>query len=141
MLPLAGLRVVDLADEKGELCGRALADLGAEVIRVEPPGGAASRRLPPFVADGTLATDGTATDGPTSLYFAMRNAGKRSVTLDIGEQAGRQRLQGLLAEAEILIESTQPGTLERLGLAPALLLEQHPGLVITSISGGATPFM
>ena len=48
MQPLAGLRVVDLADEKGELCGRLLADLGAEVIRVEPPGGAFSRRLPPF---------------------------------------------------------------------------------------------
>jgi crotonobetainyl-CoA:carnitine CoA-transferase CaiB-like acyl-CoA transferase len=123
MLPLAGLRVVDMADEKGELCGRALADLGAEVIRVEPPGGSAARALPPI-----------ANDGKTGLYFAMRNAGKRGVTLDIGEDAGRQRLDGLLAEAEILIESTQPGTLEPLGLAPARLLEKHPGLVITSIS-------
>ncbi len=47
-LPLEGLRVVDLADEKGELCGRMLGDFGAEVIRVEPPGGARSRRIPPF---------------------------------------------------------------------------------------------
>ncbi|HIF99541.1 MAG TPA: CoA transferase, partial [Myxococcales bacterium] len=64
MQPLSGLRVVDLADEKGELCGRLLADLGAEVIRVEPPEGAFSRRLPPF-----------APDGETSLYFGFRNAG------------------------------------------------------------------
>ena len=69
MKPLTGLRVVDASDEKGELCGRLLADLGAEVIRVEPLEGALSRRLPPF-------TD----DGETSLYFAVRNAGKRGAS-------------------------------------------------------------
>ena len=68
--PLSGLRVVDLADEKGELCGRMLADLGADVIRVEPPGGARSRRMPPFPAG-------------ESLYFAYRNLGKRGMTLDL----------------------------------------------------------
>ena len=97
MQPLAGLRVVDLADEKGELCGRVLADYGAEVIRVEPPGGAVSRRLAPL-----------ASDGETSLYFAVRNAGKRGVELDIETEAGRERLHGLLAEADVLIESTMP---------------------------------
>ena len=75
--PLAGLRVVDMADEKGETCGRFLADLGADVIRVEPPGGARSRRLPPF-------------HGTTSLSFAVRNANKRGVTLDLGAP-GRSR--------------------------------------------------
>ena len=60
--PLAGLRVVDLADEKGELCGRLLADLGADVLRVEPPAGARSRALPPFHAG-------------VGLGFAVRNAG------------------------------------------------------------------
>ena len=74
--PLAGLRVVDMADEKGETCGRFLADLGADVIRVEPPGGAASRRLPPF-------------HGATSLSFAVRNANKRGVTLDLGAPGDR----------------------------------------------------
>ena len=72
MQPLSGLRVVALADEKGELCGRLLADLGAEVIRVEPPDGALSRRLPPF-----------APDGETCLYFGYRNAGKRSRVIDL----------------------------------------------------------
>ena len=67
---LDGLRVVDLADEKGEFCGRLLADLGADVVRVEPSEGARSRRLPPF-----------APDGATSLYFALRNAGKRGATM------------------------------------------------------------
>ena len=65
--PLAGLRVVDMADEKGETCGRFLADLGADVIRVEPPGGARSRRLP--------------------LSFAVRNANKRGVTIDLETDA------------------------------------------------------
>ena len=74
---LAGVRVVDMADEKGETCGRFLADLGADVIRVEPPGGARSRRLPPF-------------HGTTSLAFAVRNANKRGVTLDLSG-AGRAR--------------------------------------------------
>lgn len=124
---LSGLRVVDLADEKGELCGRALADLGAEVIRGEPSAGAVSRSLPPFAenADG---------GGQTSLYFAMRNAGKRGAVLDIETEAGRERLHGLLANADVLVESTQPGTLAGLGLAPASLLEKYPSLIVTSIS-------
>ena len=123
MLPLEGLRVVDLADEKGELCGRLLADFGAEVIRVEPPGGAVSRRLAPF-----------APDGRTSLYFALRNAGKRGLVLDPEERAGRERLEALLADADVLIESFAPGRLAALGLAPAELVARHPGLVVTSIS-------
>ncbi|HIL02523.1 MAG TPA: CoA transferase [Myxococcales bacterium] len=123
MQPLSGLRVVDLADEKGELCGRLLADLGAEVIRVEPPGGALSRRLPPF-----------APDGETSLYFGFRNAGKRSRILDLDDRASHANLEALLADADILIESEHPGRLAALGLAPGDLLKRHPHLVITSIS-------
>ncbi len=123
MQPLSGLRVVDLADEKGELCGRLLADLGAEVIRVEPPKGALSRRLPPF-----------APDGETSLYFGFRNAGKRSRVMDIKTEQGRAALEELLADADILIESEHPGSLAPLGLAPAEILGRHPQLVITSIS-------
>jgi crotonobetainyl-CoA:carnitine CoA-transferase CaiB-like acyl-CoA transferase len=123
MQPLAGLRIIDLADEKGELCGRLLGDLGAEVIRVEPPGGAFSRTLPPF-----------APDGKTSLYFGFRNAGKRSRVLDLRAEAGRGELEALLTEADVLIESSHPGTLARLGLAPADLIQRHPQLIITSIS-------
>ena len=123
MQPLEGLRVVDLADEKGELCGRFLCDLGAEVIRVEPPGGARSRRLPPFSGDGG-----------TSLYFATRNAGKRGVVIDVEDAAGRDRLHELLAEADIAIESFAPGFLAARELAPAALLERHPRLILVSIS-------
>jgi len=121
--PLRGLRVVDLADEKGELCGRVLADLGAEVIRLEPPDGALSRTLPPFGPDGT-----------TSLYFAVRNAGKRGAVADLETEAGRSRLDELLGGADILVESSQPGTLRRLGISAEALLAGHPGLVMTSIT-------
>src|SRR5829696_8444367 len=119
--PLAGMRVVDMADEKGETCGRYLADLGADVIRVEPPGGARSRRLPPF-------------HGATSLSFAVRNANKRGVTLDLAAPADRQRLLSLLESADAWIESTRPGRLAALGLGPDAVLARNPELVITSIT-------
>ena len=123
MKPLAGLRVVDLADEKGELCGRLLADLGAEVIRVEPPEGAASRALPPFTPDGAA-----------SLYFAVRNAGKRGVVADLESDAGRARLAGLAADADALVESDRPGVLGALGVGAERLLRENPALVVTSIT-------
>lgn len=123
MKPLSGLRVVDLADEKGELCGRLLADLGADVIRVEPREGAVSRALPPF-----------APGGGASLYFAVRNAGKRGAVIDLATDAGRARLDALLADADVLVESTRPGTLERLGLDAETLRGRHPKLVVTSIT-------
>ena len=122
MGPLSGIRVVDLADEKGELCGRILADLGAEVIRVEPPEGAFSRTLGPFAPDGT------------SLYFAVRNAGKRGVVIDLESESGRTRLDALVADADILVESSHPGTQKRLGLDAESLRARHPELIVTSIS-------
>jgi len=123
MKPLVGMRVVDMANENGEFCGRVLADLGAEVIRLEPPGGAPSRALPPF-----------ANDGETSLFFAVRNAGKRSAIVDLETEAGRARLHALLDDADLVVESTKPGTLARLGLDADSLRERHPGLIVTSIS-------
>ena len=119
--PLDGLRVLDLADQKGELAGRLLADLGADVIRVEPPGGAHSRCLPPF-HDGR------------SLYFAYRNSNKRGIVLDLEEQGGRERLVDLAGRADVFIESFAPGTLAERGLAPTTLVERHPHLVALSIT-------
>lgn len=116
--PLVGIRVIDQADENGELCGRLLADLGAEVIRVEPVGGVTSRRLPPF-------------HGDTSLYFAVRNLGKKSVTLEMQSAEGRRRLDTMLDVADVWIESHRAGDLNR-----REILERHPSLIITSI----TPF-
>jgi crotonobetainyl-CoA:carnitine CoA-transferase CaiB-like acyl-CoA transferase len=109
---LAGLRVVDMADEKGETCGRFLADLGADVIRVEPPGGAGSRRM--------------------ALSFAVRNANKRGVTIDL--EADGEPLLALLESADVWIETTRPGTLAALGLGPDDVLARNPELVITSIT-------
>lgn len=121
-LPLAGLRVVDLADEKGELAGRLLADFGAEVVRVEPPAGARSRGLPPFDAEGR------------SLYFAYRNSNKLSLALDVEAERDRDRLLELLARADVMIESEQPGRMAALGLAPEALTERFPHLIVLSIS-------
>src|SRR5262245_12452986 len=119
--PITGLRVVDLADEKGELCGRLLADLGAEVLRIEPPAGARSRSLPPVRAG-------------VALGFAFRNAGKRGATLDLEAVAGRARLHELLAVSDVLIESFAPAERARLALEPGDLLARHPHLVFASLS-------
>ena len=113
--PLAGIRVIDQACG---LCGRLLADLGAEVICVEPPGGAASRRMAPFHND-------------TSLYFTVRNLGKKSVTLDMDSADDRRRLDALLDNADVWIESHRAPDLNR-----REILDRHPQLIITSI----TPF-
>lgn len=121
-LPLSGYRVVDLADEKGELAGRILADFGADVIRVEPPQGARSRSLPPFAPSGE------------SLYFAYRNSNKLGHVLDLESEAGRAGLLDLLARADVLIESEAPGRMASLGLAPAELSKRFPQLVVLSIS-------
>jgi len=123
-LPLTGVRVIDLADEWGPLCGRMLADLGATVVRVEPPQGAPSRAFPPRTADGT------------GLWFAFRNGNKEGATADLGTAEGRAALRELLASADVCIESSTPGSLDELGLAPAALCEEFPRLVVCSI----TPF-
>jgi crotonobetainyl-CoA:carnitine CoA-transferase CaiB-like acyl-CoA transferase len=120
-LPLAGLRVVDMADEKAELCGRVLADLGAEVIRVEPPGGAVSRTLPPFHTG-------------TSLYFEVRNAGKTGVTLDLAEEEGRAGLLAMLEQADIWVETTRPGELGRVDLDPREVSARLPNLIVVSVT-------
>jgi crotonobetainyl-CoA:carnitine CoA-transferase CaiB-like acyl-CoA transferase len=120
-LPLSGFRVVDLADEKAELAGRILADLGAEVLRVEPPGGARSRRLPPFKDD-------------RSLYFATRNSNKLGMALDLEIAAGRESLLDLLSRVDVLIEAEAPGRMADLGLDPADLSERFPHLIVLSVS-------
>src|SRR5258706_4359795 len=99
--PLKGLRVLDFADEKGELCGRLLADFGADVIRVEPPEGARSRRLPPFHAR-------------ESLYFAFRNAGKRGIALDLRPPEHVHELHAQLRCADVRIGSVGPSHLRSL---------------------------
>ncbi len=121
---LAGQRVVDLSRYlPGPLATLWLADFGAEVIKVEPPGGEAMRRLGPTDADGR------------GLWHAALNAGKRIVELDLAQASDIEALCALLAEADVLVESFRPGVLDRLGLAPATLRVRFPRLVIASLSG------
>ena len=125
-LALAGLRVVDLTDETGHLAGRILADLGAEVLKVEPPDGDATRRRGPFVG-GEPHPDAGA-------QWLARNLGKRSVVLDLDAAADRERLHALLREADVLLETCAPEALDRLGLGAAALAALNPRLVVCSIT-------
>ncbi len=126
--PLPGYRVLDLADEAAALCGKMFADLGADVVKVEPPDGCPTRSIPPFLDD--LA-------GPDrSLYFQALAAGKRSVTLDLEQAQGRDLLARLAESADFLIESSPAGYLDGLGLSYPALAARNPRLIYTSV----TPF-
>jgi len=120
-LPLTGLRVIDLGDGKAEMCGRLLADLGAEVILVEPPEGMAARHKAPLVAG-------------ESLHFASHNANKKSVCLDLTSAQGKAQFLSLIDSADIVIETAKPGDMAALGLDAAALRERRPDLVVLSIS-------
>ena len=133
--PLAGIRVIDLAVDRGELCGRLLSDLGADVVKVEPPEGSPSRSLPPL---DPLTPE-------HSLFFTMRNCGKRSVVIDPGDAAGMASFESLLVSADVLIGSAEPGAAADAG-APELEAEaiaaRHRHLVVASITayGRAGPY-
>jgi crotonobetainyl-CoA:carnitine CoA-transferase CaiB-like acyl-CoA transferase len=125
---LAGLRVLDLTDERGAMCGSMFAELGAEVIKVEPVEGCRSRRVDPYL-DGIPGPD-------RSLYFLAYQAGKRSVTLNLDSGAGRQVLGDLVGQADFLVESYGPGYFEARGMSYAAWAEANPRLIYCSI----TPF-
>jgi crotonobetainyl-CoA:carnitine CoA-transferase CaiB-like acyl-CoA transferase len=118
--------VLDLATERAELAGRVLADLGARVLKIEPPGGAAARFLPPFDHDRV--------SGETSLYWAAVALGKESAVLDIESAEGQERLRQLAGGADILVESFDPGVMEPLGLAYDRLRSINPGLIYVSVT-------
>lgn len=124
---LAPYRVVDLTTERGWMAGRMLADFGADVIKIEPPGGDPGR------AKGRFADDSGHPDDNLTWWF--QNGGKRSVTVDLDDDDDRETLIALIAGADVVIESFQPGHLASRGLGPAALLARFPHLVITSISG------
>ena len=125
---LGPYRVLDLSDERGLLCGYILADLGAEVILVEPPGGSPARKAPPLL-DG-------APEGEQSLYWAAYARNRRSMELDLDSPEGQAELRRLAASADVLIESDAPGAMAGRGLGYDDLAETNPGLVYVSI----TPF-
>jgi crotonobetainyl-CoA:carnitine CoA-transferase CaiB-like acyl-CoA transferase len=121
--PLTGTRVLDLSRMvSGPLCGRILADLGAEVVKVEPPDGDRTRTVPPFV-DGV------------SPYFAQMNAGKRNVCVDLKAPGGAEVVARLAAHADVLVENFRPGVLARHGLDAPSLTARNPRLVYCSVTG------
>ena len=121
-------RVLDLTTERGLLCGQILADLGADVIKIEPPGGSPARKLGPFYQDQE--------DAEHSLYWWAYNRNKRGITLDITRSEGQDLLRRLARGAKFLIESDNPGALAQYGLSYAELAADNPGLIYVSI----TPF-
>ncbi len=128
MSMLSPYRVLDLTTERGLLCGQMLADMGADVIKVEPPGGCSARGIGPFYKD-TPHLD-------RSLYWWAYNRNKRAITLDIELDAGRDLLRRLLVRADFLIESHNPGYLSQRSLGYTDLARINPALIYVSI----TPF-
>src|SRR3954447_26761220 len=104
---LAPFRVLDLSDELGFLCGKILGDLGADVIKIERPGGDPARRLGPFYGDRP--------DPEKSLYWFGFNNNKRGITLNLEAARGREIFSRLLGKSDVVIETFVPGYLESLG--------------------------
>ena len=128
MTALSGLRILDLTDLKGAMSAKLFGDMGADVIKVEPPEGDAARRIGPFLDNKPHPE--------RSLLFWFYNTSKRGITLDLNQPAGQELLKQLAAKADVLVESAAPGTLARLGLGYDELKQLNPNLVLTSI----TPF-
>ena len=125
---LQGYRVLDLTDERGHLCGKVLGDLGADVIKIEPPGGDPTRNNGPFYHD--------IPDPEKSLYWFFSNLNKRGITLNIETSDGKELFKKLVKKADFVIESFAPGYMESLGLGYEDLQAINPGIIMTSI----TPF-
>ncbi len=131
--PLEGIRVLDLSRIlAGPVCCQVLADLGADVVKVERPitGDDTRRWGPPFLGD----CDDDDGDGP-SAYYLSANRGKRGLALDLSSAAGREVLDDLIRQADVLVENFLPQSRDKLGLEPARLQSLNPELVVASISG------
>jgi crotonobetainyl-CoA:carnitine CoA-transferase CaiB-like acyl-CoA transferase len=126
--PLAGLRVLELADEKGQFCGKLMADLGADVIKIEPPGGQSTRSVGPFLDD--------IPHRERSLSFWHYNTSKRGITLNLEAPEGRALFRRLVPQADIILETYPPGYLPSLALGYDELSRLHPSVIMCSL----TPF-
>jgi benzylsuccinate CoA-transferase BbsE subunit len=123
---LSGLRVLDLTDYRAQLCGRLLADMGADVIKVEPPGGDPARRIAPFVDD--------IPHPDRSLFFWFYNLNKRSMTLDITQNQGAEIMLTLAKSADLVIEGFKPDRMRELGLGWETLHHINPALNLLSMA-------
>ncbi len=123
---LAPYRVLDLTNEWGFLCGRTLADLGADVIKIEKPGGDPARNIGPFYHD--------IPHPEKSLFWFFYNANKRGITLNIETADGKEIFRKLVKAADFVIESFQPGYMDSIGLGYPALNEINPRIIMTSIT-------
>lgn len=124
---LGDIRVLDLTGPMGGYCTKLLADLGADVVMIEPPEGHPARRIGPFFHDEVHPEK--------SLYFFHFNANKRSVTLNLETVDGRDMLKKLVKTADLLVETYKPGYLDSIGLGYAALKEINPRLILVSLTG------
>jgi benzylsuccinate CoA-transferase BbsE subunit len=124
---LKGVRVLDLTGPSGVYCTKMMADLGADVIKIEPPDGDPMRRIGPFYQDES--------DPEKSLFFWHFNTNKRGITLDLTSRAGQEVFKKLARTADMLVETFQPGYLDSLGLGYQELKSMNPGLILVSITG------
>ena len=123
---LTAYRALDLTDEKGFFCGKILSDLGAEVIKVEKPGGDSSRLIPPFYGD--------VPHPEKSLLWFAYNQGKKGITLNLETTEGRSLFLRLVEKSHLVIESFPPGYLEEKQLGYAVLVKSNPEIILTRIS-------
>jgi benzylsuccinate CoA-transferase BbsE subunit len=126
---LSCYRILDLTDEKAFICGRALSDFGAEVIKIEKPGGDPSRFRGPFYRDDPDP------DPEKNLWWFSFNANKKGITLDIETAKGKEIFKKLVKTADAVLESYAPGYLDSLGLGYEDLSKINPGIVLTSMTG------
>jgi len=125
---LTPYRVLALTDEKGLMCGKIMGDLGADVIKIEKPGGDPARNIGPFYQDKI--------DPEKSLFWFTLNTSKRGITLDIETTDGQDIFKRLLKTADFVVESLPPGHMDKLGLGYSALEKLNPGIIMISI----TPF-
>ena len=123
---LTGYRVLDLTDSRGAYCTKLLADMGADVIKIEPPYGDQGRNMPPFLNDEPHPEK--------SLYFIYRNANKRGITLNLESDEGKDILKKLVKSTDIVVENFGPGYMDSLGLGYDVLKGINPKLIVAGIT-------
>src|SRR5467141_3886842 len=126
--PLSGLRILEFADETGQFCGKLLGDLGADVVKIEPPGGGPNRQIGPFLDD--IQHPGR------SLSFWYYNTSKRGITLNLETADGRRLFERLAATSDVILETFRPGFLASVGLDYESLRKQNSRLIMCAL----TPF-
>ncbi|MBW1681423.1 MAG: CoA transferase [Deltaproteobacteria bacterium] len=131
---LAPYRILDLTNEMGLMCGKLLGDLGADVIKIEKPGGDDARRIGPFYRDEV--------DPEKSLYWFALNTSKRGITLDIETAEGKEIFKKLVKVSDAVVESFAPGHMDEIGLGYDALCKENPDIIVTSITpfGPAGPY-